>query len=406
VTGHVDQGVAVVSDIPEDTRRVIRELNVTFTGFTWAPSGRHLYLEGYADAGRNIWRMDIEPRTLAWIGLPERLTTGGPSYRDVAISRDGTKLAVSAQFWRTTLWSFTRDPISGRVTNSGEPATSWTTGEQNPAFKADGRTLVYETVRGDREELWQRSIDDERERLVLTRKVGPRTRLHWSPDGTQVAYARTVRQVPDAASDVVLQSASGGGERILARVPMSFNITDWSPDGKWLVATCADPLKMICRLPVVDAPDADPVTILARDPARHLYLPRFSPNQQWISFHAAAPGDSAVSTLYVAPVGGGRWRAITDGSSWVDKNRWSPDGRTLYFISNRGGFQNVWARRFDPAAGEPMGESFRVTAFETPRQLLPRQRQGLEIGVSAERLVLPMSEVLGNIWTLDGIADE
>ena len=31
-----------------------------------------------------------------------------------------------------------------------------------------------------------------------------------------------------------------------------------------------------------------------------------------------------------------------------DKPRWAPDGRTLYFLTSRGGFYNLAGIRFDP----------------------------------------------------------
>ena len=40
---------------------------------------------------------------------------------------------------------------------------------------------------------------------------------------------------------------------------------------------------------------------------------------------------------------------------WADKPRWSPDGRTIYFVSRRvTGFLNVWGIRFDQTKGEPV----------------------------------------------------
>ena len=38
----------------------------------------------------------------------------------------------------------------------------------------------------------------------------------------------------------------------------------------------------------------------------------------------------------------------------------------IYFISNRGGYYNVWGTRFDPVNGKPEGEAFRVTNWKVP----------------------------------------
>ncbi len=72
----------------------------------------------------------------------------------------------------------------------------------------------------------------------------------------------------------------------------------------------------------------------------------------------------------------------------------------IYFLTNRGGFLNVWAIRFDPTQGRPIGEPFEVTTFNSPRQMI----QGLEeISLSRERLVLPVTETSGNISMLENL---
>ena len=96
---------------------------------------------------------------------------------------------------------------------------------------------------------------------------------------------------------------------------------------------------------------------------------------------------------------------ITQGRFWDDKPRWSPDGRVIYFISVRGGFVNVWARRFDSVRGEAVGESFEVTTFQTPaRMLLPRIMQ-LHMALANHRIILPMTDVSASIWVLDNVGE-
>ena len=82
---------------------------------------------------------------------------------------------------------------------------------------------------------------------------------------------------------------------------------------------------------------------------------------------------------------------------------WSPDGKTIYYISNRStAFFNVWGIRFDPARGQPVGEPFRVTSFDNPgRMVWPSH--AVEIALSTDRLFLPITEVTGSIWVLDNV---
>ena len=76
-------------------------------------------------------------------------------------------------------------------------------------------------------------------------------------------------------------------------------------------------------------------------------------------------------SIYVVPVEGGPWTRITAEEHWDDKPRWSPDGKTIYFISGVGGFFNIWGIHFDPSKGKRVGEPFRVSEFERPALMIP-----------------------------------
>ena len=121
-------------------------------------------------------------------------------------------------------------------------------------------------------------------------------------------------------------------------------------------------------LPLASAPHAEAAARkIASDPGYDLWQPHFSPNGRWIVFNAVANSPTALeSAIYVVPLEGGPWTRITEGEHWGDKPRWSPDGKTIYFISGVGGFFNIWGIHFDPAKGKPVGEPFRVSEFERP----------------------------------------
>jgi WD40-like Beta Propeller Repeat len=107
--------------------------------------------------------------------------------------------------------------------------------------------------------------------------------------------------------------------------------------------------------------------------------------------------------LYVTLASGGPRIQLTDGKHFDDKPRWSPDGKMIYFVSGHGGVFSVWGIHFDTASGKPMGESFPVTAFESPGPMVPRHIQDVELSLIQDKLVLTMEERSGSIWLLDNV---
>jgi dipeptidyl aminopeptidase/acylaminoacyl peptidase len=143
--------------------------------------------------------------------------------------------------------------------------------------------------------------------------------------------------------------------------------------------------------------------VVASHPEYHLWQGRFSPDGRWISFNAYKTTDAAVSTIYVVSATGGPWVRITEGQFWDDKPRWSPDGKTIYFISNRMGFFNVWKVRFDSTSGKPLDQPSRVTAFENSTQMIMPNIVQMEMALTSARLILPLMETSGGIWVLENV---
>jgi Tol biopolymer transport system component len=121
--------------------------------------------------------------------------------------------------------------------------------------------------------------------------------------------------------------------------------------------------------------DAPIVTGFSRGPearkitsylAYDLAQPHYSSNGPWILFQAIGEIPTVEASIYVVPATGGQWTLISKSQPWDDKPRWSCDGKKIYFISARGGLLNVWGIGFDPTAGQPVGEAFRVTEFKNP----------------------------------------
>lgn len=390
---------------PEMSPQVEREFARISAGkFVWAKSGRYLYFESSVDDSRNLWRVTVDPHTGKWTNGPERLTTGAGEDTSVAVSPDGRRLIFTTTASRTRVWAFPFDAKNGRITGQPSPVTHGGTGEVDFDACADGSKVAYYAVRAGRSELWERSITEGQDRLLLSsldwRFASPR----WSPDGAKLAFSRSAAR--DHSVAVAVLNADGGAERVLTKPDVEMGVSDWSKDGQAILGACRFSKAArysTCLVPLDDDAHASDVKVIASDPTRNLFNQRFSPDQRWISFLAHDVWREATSTVYVISTAGGTWRPITEGVWFDDKPRWGPDGRVLFFVSNRTGVANVWGRRVDPASGRSIGEPFPVTSFRSAQfQLTPRTVQ-MDIGVTSTHLLLPMSESRSDIWMLDQV---
>ncbi len=391
-------GKAVKSDLSAEA---LKQLNaVSFYSnapFLWAASGRAVYFEGASRGVRNLWKLTVDPETLRVIAGPERLTTGPGADTDIALSPDGKKLAFTSRTENTRLWSFPFDAATGRTRGQGQPLTSAGINAWDPDLSRDGKKLVFAVERADQWELWEKSLADGRETLLYADKFF-RIGARWSLDGMHLLYGR--------GSQVVLSPSGGGNEEVVASPVDMMDIPNWSFDNKSAIVSLQNREQgsRICLLPLSAAPHAETeARVLTSDPAYNFYEFHTSPDGRWIAFQAVKAVGATDSTIYVIPGSGGQRVRITEGKYWDDKPRWAPDGKTIYFVSARTGFLNLWGVRFDPVRGQPSGEPFRVTGFESPHRMIPDRMFTLGMSLTENRLVLPMAEVSGNIWVLEDV---
>jgi Tol biopolymer transport system component/DNA-binding winged helix-turn-helix (wHTH) protein len=405
----VTGGTRVISRLSPGVEQRLRDTDVRLAGFTWAPDGDALYFEGRSERIQNLWRVRVNPKTLEWIGGPDRLTTSAGLESGPAVSPDGTRLAFGSRFERTSVWSFPFDSISGEITGDGHAITPEGANAKILDISPDGTQLVYRVTSRDTDELWIRSLDEQSDRLRKVEFGAEIVHPRWSRDGTQLAYVRRPANRAQTPA-VVLLTAHGEREQEVApaAVHAPEMVYDWGPDRGSLLVRCtaAAPRSAICRLSTASASSRETeMQVFAADADRNLYAAAYSPDGQWVSFIAAS--DLTRSTIFVSPSAGGSWVAMTstEDNSFEDLPRWSPDGRTLFFLSNRSGYWNLWGRRFDRASGTPAGDPFQISRFDSTVSMIGPDVSALQIAITHGRLVLPVTQSSGAVWVLEGVDD-
>jgi Tol biopolymer transport system component/imidazolonepropionase-like amidohydrolase len=150
------------------------------------------------------------------------------------------------------------------------------------------------------------------------------------------------------------------------------------------------------------------------DPAADINAPRADARKisftvsegTWMSVDVSPDGQTIVFDLlgdiYALPAAGGAARAITSGPAWDTHPRFSPDGKTIAFTSDRGGIENVWLMDADgknPRALTTEKDSYVRSAAWTPdgNYLIARKEEGKRGGIPPVELWIYHREGGGGI---------
>ncbi len=110
----------------------------------------------------------------------------------------------------------------------------------------------------------------------------------------------------------------------------------------------------------------------------------------WMSLDVSPDGATIVfdllGDLYAMPIAGGAAKALTRGPAYDSQPRFSPDGKTIAFTSDRSGIENIWLMDADGGNPRPLTEekdSYVRTAAWTPdgNYLIARKEDGKRAGI-------------------------
>ncbi|HSF17632.1 MAG TPA: protein kinase [Vicinamibacteria bacterium] len=219
--------------------------------------------------------------------------------------------------------------------------------EVEPSLSPDGRLVAYSSNTDGDWDIYVARVAGGKPINVTADSSADDYQPAFSPDGERIAF----RSERDGGGVFVM---SATGESLRRAAAFGFN-PSWAPDGTRLVLA-SESIRIstgratLSQLSVVDVVSGA-VTEIGGDDA---VQPAWSPNGLRIAFWGAWPIGSGNFDLWtIAPDGSDKKRVTNDRfSDWSPV--WSPDGRFLWFTSDRGGSENVWRVALDES-GKTLG---------------------------------------------------
>ena len=218
-----------------------------------------------------------------------------------------------------------------------------------PSLAPDGKSFVFASMANGNFDLFLQRVGGKNATLLTKDSTADEIQPSFSPDGERIAF-RSDRQ---PAGIYVMEAT---GENLWPVTAGGFS-PSWSPDGKEIVFSEArrdlpglrntDPAKLW----IVNVETGRKHLLTDRDAMQ----PVWSPNGARIAFWFMPPGVGR-SDIAIIPRTGGEPVVITKDASTNWNPVWSPDGKYLYFASDRSGNMNFWRVAIDEETGQVLSE--------------------------------------------------
>ncbi len=346
----------IISAHGDGKSRVIGEVRDPHPGvqFAWSPDSKRIAFSG--PDGKVIRTISIEDGSTVNIktGLADSNIGGRLDW-----SPDGEKFVFVAgtgernEFW--VMENFLPEAQVARREPPAEPTLRQievrTPGRVHSRPSPDGRYLSGVDVAGD---LIVRELATGKQWRLTRKEPESKDFAHGSlisPDSTRVAYYWLNAETEDF--DLRVVGLDGSNDRLLWAAEdgaRSFNMRAWSPDGKHIFGEFLGQDEPV-RLIRVSADDGSREVVKEFDRMR-FFTVDISPDGRHVAYDVA---DSAASNrdILALDLEGNRETPLVTHSANDKLLGWTPDGRHIFFASDRNGTWDGWLLRVD--AGTPRG---------------------------------------------------
>lgn len=252
-----------------------------------------------------------------------------------------------------------------------------------PTFTPDGKSFVYASSQNGNMDLFEQRIGGKNATLLTPNTPSDESQPVFSPNGERIAF-RSNRE----PAGVYVMEPKGENARLVME---SCHNPSWSNDGKEIVCSTVG-----TGIPATRNPKPSSLWIASVETGAKRLLcendamqPSWSPSGARIAFWFMPPsvGRSDIATISSS---GGEIEIITRDASTNWNPVWSPDGKFLYFASDRSGSMGFWRVPIDEETGKVQGEPEAVLTPSPYNRHLSLSRDG-------RRLIYVQSDQQSNI---------
>ena len=246
--------------------------------------------------------------------------------------------------------------------------------ESYPSLSPDGKTLVFSMDTDGGEDIYSQRVGGKNLSNLTADSKADDSMPAFSPDGKYIAF-RSERK----PSGIYVMGATAENVRRVSDIGFH---PSWSPDGKKIVVSeRASIHHTLHTLPnsslwTIDVADGNRQPL---DTGGDAIMPSWSPNGRRIAYWFVREGKSGeIATI---PADGGGEPVVITNDDFSDWNPvWSPDGKFLYFASDRSGSMSLWRVAIDETTGKTSGEPESVATTSKYCRHITFSRDGSLLG--------------------------
>ncbi len=244
--------------------------------------------------------------------------------------------------------------------------------ELYPSLSPDGKSVIYAANTSDNWDIYWQRVGGHNPRNLTENSPADDSQPAFSPDGEHIVF----RSERDKGGIFIMGAT---GESLRRLTDFGFHPA-WSPDGREVVLSTSnfidpnvrtlDPA-MLWAVSVASGERRQLTDANVGDAAQ----PAWSPDGARIAYWGKHKGGQR--DIWTIPARGtGEPVQVTDDAAFDWNPVWSPDGKFLYFASDRGGSMNLWRVPLEEQTGRVTGTPEALTTPSSYAQQVAFSRDG------------------------------